>query len=486
MKEDSLIHSAETPSKPQMISHREHDLGHKCGIFALSAGENVHEYAYYGLYALQHRGQESAGIAAQIDGRIKTYVGMGLVGDVFGDTYFKGFSDAQAAIGHTRYSTAGSSNVKNAQPITVDTRWGQLSIAHNGNLTNGFELRRELEAQGSIFQTTSDSEVILHLLSRSKSSDFNHALSDVVKKLQGAFCYVLLSPDGLTAIRDAQGYRPLVIGKKDNAWFFSSETCAFDMIGAEYYDEVKPGEIVQVQKGKLLRNFFSNPDQNQRGHCIFEHVYFARPDSMLFGQNVHMVRFEMGRQLAREHPADADIVIPVPDSGNSAAQGYAYEIGIPLNMGFVRNHYVGRSFIQPSQSQRDIAVKIKLNANRPVVEGQRVVVVDDSVIRGTTSRSRVGRLRSAGAKEIHLRISCPPTKHPCYFGIDFPNPKELIANQKSLEEIRDYLEVDSLGYLSIPGMLESVHKQKDFCTACFSGEYRTPIPKDYRKHQLET
>ena len=464
---------------------RDHDLGHECGIFAVADHPNAAELTYYGLYALQHRGQESAGIAAMIDGRIKTYVGMGLVGDVFRDEFFEStYKDARFAIGHTRYSTSGSSNVKNAQPITVDTVRGQMSVAHNGNLVNGWNLREELELKGSIFQTTSDSEVILHLLSRPEYADLDDPWTPVLKHLKGAFCYVGLRDNIIRAARDPQGYRPLCIGRIDDSWVFASESCAFDMIGATYEGEVEPGEICTVKDGKLERHYFSDPKEAeapQSARCVFEHVYFARPDSTIFGQNVHSVRVDMGRQLAREHPVDADIVIPVPDSGNSAAQGYALESGIPLDMGFVRNHYVGRSFIQPSQNQRDIAVKIKLNACRPVIEGKRVVVVDDSVIRGTTSKSRMARIREAGAKEIHLRISCPPTRHPCFFGIDFPNPEELIANRMSIEEIREYLEIDSLGYLSVDGMTSALNEGEGFCTACFSGEYRTEKPSGFTK-----
>ncbi|MCA8938991.1 MAG: amidophosphoribosyltransferase [Planctomycetes bacterium] len=465
------------------MNHEGHDLGHKCGIFAISDHPNASELAYYGLYSLQHRGQESAGIAADINGRIKTYVGMGLVGDVFQDEFFEHFNGARSAIGHTRYSTSGSSNVKNAQPITVDTTRGQIAVAHNGNLTNGWALREELEAQGSIFQTTSDSEVILHLLARPDYARLPDAWTPALNRLEGAFCYVGMREGALIAVRDPHGYRPLCIGRLGDSWVFASESCAFDMIGATYEDNVKPGEIVTVRNGELERKFYAaNQSERKEAQCIFEHVYFARPDSTVFGHNVHLSRLAMGRALARECPADADLVVPVPDSGNSAAQGYAMESGIPLDQGFVRNHYVGRSFIQPSQNQRDIAVKIKLNANRSVVEGKRLVVVDDSVIRGTTSKSRVQRLREAGAKEIHLRISCPPTRHPCYFGIDFPDPKQLIANNKTIEEIRDFLEIESLGYLSVQGMVDAMGDGDRYCTACFSGEYRSQRPAGFEKH----
>lgn len=462
----------------------DHDLGHKCGVFAITDHPDAAELTYYGLYALQHRGQESAGIAADIDGRIRTYVGMGLVGSVFREDYFKEFKAARTAIGHARYSTSGSSNVKNAQPITVETTRGQISVAHNGNLTNGWELRRQLERDGSIFQTTSDSEVILHLLARPDYASLDDPWSPALQRLQGAFCYVAMRKGRVLAVRDPHGYRPLAIGRKDDAWVFASETCAFDIINASYEGEVQPGEIVTVEQGKLTRRMYSNGSA-KRAHCIFEHVYFARPDSTIFGENVHQVRLAMGRALAKEHPVEADVVTAVPDSGNSAALGYALESGIPFDHGFVRNHYVGRSFIQPSQSQRDVAVKIKLNANRPVVQGKRVVVVDDSIIRGTTSLSRMQRLKDAGAKEIHLRISCPPTRHPCYFGIDFPNPDQLIANKKSVEEIAAYLGIDSLGYLSEEGMVSAVAEGQNFCTACFSGKYRSATPESFDKLAME-
>ena len=469
------------------MSSSGHDLGHYCGIFAIADHEQAAELAYYGLYALQHRGQESAGIAAKIDGRIKTYVGMGLVGEVFNDDFFQSYKTSKNAIGHTRYSTAGSSNVKNAQPITVDTRRGQISVAHNGNLTNGWVLRRELEEHGSIFQTTSDSEVILHLLAHPDFDSYDDPWLGVLDRLEGAFCYVALTEDRIVAARDRHGYRPLCIGRKDDSWMIASESCAFDMIGGEYYDVVKPGEIVVIEGGELKRSFFVDEGNRNTNlaHCVFEHVYFARPDSTIYSQNVHTARLEMGKQLARECPAPADIVVAVPDSGNSAALGYSMEAGIPLEHGFVRNHYVGRSFIQPSQKQRDVAVKIKLNANRPVVEGKRIAVIDDSIIRGTTSRSRMARLKEAGAKEIHLRISCPPTRHACYFGIDFPSEKELIANHKTVEEIRDFLEIDSLGYLSEEGMIGAVKDGANFCTACFTGNYRTPTPKGFKKLAVE-
>lgn len=455
-----------------------------CGIIGVYGHPQAVELAYYGLYALQHRGQESAGIACVMDGRIKTYLGMGLIGEVFRDEFFTKFR-ADIAIGHTRYSTAGSSNIRNAQPITVDFADGQISVAHNGNLTNGWKLRRELESQGSIFQTTSDSEVILHMLARPEIRSQQDPIGAALSRLKGAYCFMILTPYSLMCARDENGFRPLAVGKLGDAWIVASETCAFDMLGAEFVDEVKAGEIVTIDAKGLSRRRYS--EQQRLAQCVFEHVYFARPDSRIFGQNVHLVRKAFGRQLAIEAPAKADIVVPVPDSGTSAAQGFAEQAGLPLEQGFIRNHYVGRTFIQPSQTQRDIGVKIKLNAVRDVVSGKRVVVIDDSIIRGTTSKGRVKRLRDAGAKEIHLRISCPPTRHPCYYGIDFPDPKELIANQlKGVEEIRKFLEIDSLAYLSPEGMLKCVKDSASFCAACFTGKYPVEYEDGFKKTEMES
>ncbi|MBV6517030.1 MAG: Amidophosphoribosyltransferase [Planctomycetes bacterium] len=468
---------------PQSNPCVEDSVKEACGIFGVFDHENAVELAYYGLYALQHRGQESAGIACLMDGRIKSYLGMGLVGEVFRDEFFAKFK-SRHAIGHTRYSTAGSSNIRNAQPITIDYAGGQISVAHNGNVTNGWRLRRELEEQGSIFQTTSDSEVVLHLLARPEIRSQPDPIAAALRRLQGAFCFIFLTPAGIVAARDENGFRPLVLARLGPAMLVASETCAFDMLGAEYLGEVAPGEIVRIDARGITRSRYA--ESRRVSHCIFEHVYFARPDSRVFSQNVHLVRKAFGRQLAIESPAEADLVVPVPDSGNSAAQGYSDQSGIPLEQGFIRNHYVGRTFIQPSQGQRDIGVKIKLNAVRDVVKGKRVVVIDDSVIRGTTSKGRVKRLRDAGAKEIHLRISCPPTRHPCFYGIDFPDPKELIANQMgSVEAIRKFLEIDSLAYLSVEGMLKAMDKPGNFCAACFTGDYPVEYDAEFDKNAME-
>jgi amidophosphoribosyltransferase len=454
-----------------------------CGIFAVYNHKDAVELTYYGLFALQHRGQESAGIACLMGGRIKSYLGMGLVGEVFKDEFFAKFR-SNVAIGHTRYSTAGSSNVRNAQPITVDYSGGQISVAHNGNLSNGWQLRRELEEQGSIFQTTSDSEVVLHLLARPEIKNSDNPIAAALGHMKGAFSFIFLTNDAILATRDPNGFRPLCIGKLGDSYVLASETCAFDMLGVKYVRDVEPGELVRIDANGLHSQRWC--EVRRRSHCVFEHVYFARPDSRVFGTNVHLSRKAMGHQLAIEAPAEADIVVPVPDSGTSAAQGFAEQSGLPLEQGFIRNHYVGRTFIAPSQGQRDIGVKIKLNAVRDVVAGKRVVVVDDSIIRGTTSKGRVKRLYDAGAKEVHLRISCPPTRHPCYYGIDFPDPKELIANQLAdVEAIREYLGIDSLAYLSVEGLLKSVGQGQNYCTACFSGDYPVAYDAAFEKTAME-
>ena len=428
---------------------------------------------YYGLFALQHRGQESAGIVTS-DGSpdpFKQHRGMGLVSQVFGEKDLQHLS-GNRAIGHTRYSTTGSSTLKNAQPFVVDTVRGQLGIAHNGNLINAAELREELEAKGSIFQTTVDSEIVLHLLAR--ASDPANALS-VLRRLQGAFSFVLLTEKQIIGVRDPFGFRPLVLGRLDDAFILASETCALDLIHAEFVREVEPGEVIIIDDDGMRSEW---PFREERkAFCIFEFVYFARPDSQISNRNVSKVRVAMGRELARLHPVDADIVVPVPDSGNYAALGFSHELGIPYEQAFVRNHYIGRTFLQPTQLIRDFNVRVKLNLIKELVAGRRVVVVDDSVVRGTTARARVVNLREAGAKEVHLRISCPPHKHACFYGIDFPDPKHLIANQFSLEKIRDYLEVDSIAYLDIDAMVRATGLPKDsFCLACFNNDY--PVPFD--------
>ncbi len=452
-----------------------------CGVFAVYGHPEAVKLNYLGLYALQHRGQESAGIVSS-DGRtLYSHKGMGLVGDVFNEENLASLK-GHLAIGHVRYSTTGSSMLKNAQPLVVEYSRGTIAIGHNGNLVNAKILRDELEAYGSIFQTTVDSEIILHLLARSNSASLQDNLVETLKCIEGAYSLVFATEDQIIGARDPHGFRPLVIGKLGDAYVLTSETCALDLIDAEFVREVEPGEMVFINhKGLRSVKPFKKPER--QAMCVFEHVYFARPDSILFGENVHEVRKEFGRQLAREFPVKADMVIPVPDSGNSAAAGFSQESGIPLEMGIIRNHYIGRTFLQPTQLIRDFGVKIKLNPIKKLIEGKKIVVVDDSIVRGTTSKNRVKGLRDAGAKEIHMRISCPPHKNPCLYGIDFPSKEELIASSKTMDEIAKFLKVDSLGYLSLEGMLQSVkHANKNFCSACFDGNY--PVKFDTRLNKF--
>ena len=447
---------------------------------------NAAELTYYGLYALQHRGQESAGIvsARGESSAFRIRRGMGLVGQVFSEQDLKDLTGTRA-IGHVRYSTTGSSTLKNAQPITVETRRGQIAIAHNGNLVNAGRLRAELEADGSIFQTTTDSEVILHLISRPNPAIGGGALAQALSRVHGAYSLVLMGERELIGARDPFGFRPLVIGKLDDGFIFSSETCALDLIGAEFVREVEPGEVV-VADEEGLRSFKPHNEPSREALCIFEFVYFARPDSQLGGRNVSHARIRMGRELARMHPVDADIVVPVPDSGTYAALGYSEQSGIPLDQAFVRNHYIGRTFIQPSQLIRDFNVRVKLNLIRSAVQGKRVVVVDDSIVRGTTARARVTNLREAGAREVHIRVSCPPHRFSCHYGIDFPDPKDLLANRMTRQEITKYLGADSLGYLDVDGMVKACKlPASKFCLACFTGDYPVPFAPEDDKGVLE-
>lgn len=468
---------------------------HYCGLFGIYGHPNAAELTYYGLYALQHRGQESAGITASDGIDLRTHKGMGLVGQVFDKNILRSLPGS-LAIGHVRYSTTGSSNIKNAQPLVVDCARGQIAIGHNGNLTNASRLRIELEEQGSIFQTTVDSEIILHLLARPSSEDRAHSLEAVMRKIQGAYSLVIMGEDELIGVRDPFGFRPLVLGKlpapKEDgneggvAYVLASETCALDLIQAEYVRDLAPGEIMVIDKQGVRS---ANPwagTQQPHAFCIFEYVYFARPDSDIFNKNVAQVRINLGRQLAREHPVEADLVIPVPDSGNWAAMGFAEESGIDFGNAFVRNHYVGRTFLQPTQLIRDFGVRVKLNLIKEMVVGKRVVVVDDSIVRGTTARARVVTLREAGAKEVHMRVSCPPHKWPCAYGIDFPTRKELMAANNSQEQIREFLGADSLGYLSLDGMIASTGlPANEFCTACYTGNYPSPVESEHDKFVME-
>ena len=457
---------------------------HYCGVFGIYGHKDAAQLTYYGLYALQHRGQESAGIVTCENGQFHEHRGMGLVSQIFNSaalTHLKGDS----AIGHTRYSTTGSSHIRNAQPLTGNCRRGQIAIAHNGNLTNAAKVRDDLEAQGSMFQTTVDSEIILNLLAQPTIGGHENNLIETVRRIEGAYSLAILTEQELIAIRDPHGFRPLSIGKVDGAWVVSSETCAFDLIHADFVRDVEPGEIVIMDK-KGLRSIQAFPEQERRAFCIFEYVYFARPDSTIADRNVYKVRVAMGRELAREHPIHADVVIPVPDSGNCAALGYSLESGMPYEMAFVRNHYVGRSFLQPSQLIRDFDVRVKLNLIHELVKGKRVIVVDDSIVRGTTSRSRVKNLKEAGAKEVHVMVSCPPHMHPCVYGIDFPDRSKLLAASHSQEEIRRYLEADSLSYLSKEGMVRATGRPANaFCMACYDGNYPVKYDPLMDKHIME-
>ena len=450
----------------------------ECGVFGILNHEDAANLVYLGLYALQHRGQESAGIASVSDHKILSEKEMGHVADVFTPERLSRLP-GDTAIGHVRYSTAGGSMLCNAQPIVALTNKGPVALAHNGNLVNGPELRQQLEANGSIFSSMSDTEAIVHLLARSKEPTLDQALVETLAQCRGAYSIALLAPRKILVARDPYGFRPLVIGKLENALVVSSETCAFDLIGAETVREVRAGEVIAIEQEEgaekaTLRVVHRFPAPRE-ARCIFEHVYFARPDSVVFGNNVAEVRQRFGAQLAREHPVDADVVIPVPDSGVFAALGYALESGIPFQFGLVRNHYVGRTFIEPKQTIRNFGVKVKLNPVRELVAGKRVVLIDDSIVRGTTSKKIVRMLKQYGAKEVHMRISSPPTTGPCYYGIDTPERHDLIASANSTEEIRDFIEADSLGYLSEEGMLSAVRNGDDpsrlYCTACFTGRY---------------
>jgi amidophosphoribosyltransferase len=455
---------------------------HECGVFAVFGHPDAAQLTYYGLFALQHRGQESAGIVTSEgpNSRFRRHVAMGLVGQVFSEDDLEDLKGTRA-IGHVRYSTTGSSNLKNAQPLTGNSQHGELAIAHNGNLINATLLRDELEADGTIFQTTVDSEIILHLLAKPKTSS---GVLSALRKAEGAFTLVVMSERQIIGVRDPFGFRPLVLGKLDGAYILSSETCALDLIHAEFVREIEPGEVVIIDEHGVRTEF---PFATQKkAFCIFEYVYFARPDSIISNINVARVRTSMGRELARLHPAEADIVVPVPDSGTYAALGFAEELGIPFEHAFVRNHYIGRTFIQPTQLIRDFNVRVKLNLIKEAVAGKRVVVVDDSIVRGTTARARVVNLREAGAREVHMRISCPPHKHACHYGIDFPDPRNLLANQCSIDQIREYLGADSIGYLDADSMVRATGQpQASFCMACFNGEYPVPVDPKLDKYIME-
>jgi len=460
----------------------------ECGLFGIFGDPDAVEKTYVGLHSLQHRGQESAGIASSNGEFIQCFKSMGTVRRVFrsGSGVMEKLANP-IAIGHVRYSTTGSSKAVNSQPLLAEYSRGQVAVAHNGNLINAGLLRDEYEAYGSIFKSTSDTEIIIHLLAKPTHQSKPDPMGHVLNHLQGAYSLVFLFDDCIEAARDPYGIRPLCIGRTDAGRFVvASETCAFDAIGASFVREVEPGEIVRLDRNGLHSRFFVARGDITPAHCIFEHVYFAKQNSHIFGENVHQFRKKLGQRLAREYPAEADVVIPVPDSGTSAGIGYAEESGIPFDMGMVRSHYVGRTFIAPEQKLRELEVKLKLAIIKEAVGGRRVVVVDDSIVRGTTTRGKIRALRDAGAKEIHMRVSCPPIRFPCYYGVDFPTKEELLANNKDLNEIRDFLEVDSIGYLSLEGMLSCAALPADhFCTACWSGKYRVPIDVAVNKFTME-
>jgi amidophosphoribosyltransferase len=451
----------------------------ECGVVAIHAHPEAEKLAYLGLHALQHRGQESAGLVSSDGEHLHMHKAMGLVADIFTEEVLAKLRGV-LAIGHTRYSTAGDSALLNAQPILVQSNKGAIAIAHNGNLVNAPAIRQKLESQGSIFQTNSDTEVLVHLIALSREQTLPDAIADTLRRVEGAFSLVMISRDRIFAARDPRGFRPLAMGRipatsgeKKDTLVFASETCAFDLLGATYERDVKPGELVIVGPEGVSSRFYSpSPAQSS---CIFEHVYFSRPDSFVFGRSVDQSRDQMGRQLAREAPVEADIVVPVPDSGNTAAMGYSAESGIPFRLALIRNHYIGRTFIEPRQSVRDFGVKLKLNPVRSLLEGKRVVLIDDSIVRGTTSKKIVRMIRQAGAKEVHMRISCPPTISPCFYGVDTPSKKQLIAANKTISEIRDYIGADSLAYLSMDGLKKACAdgEKTTYCSACYTGQYPT-------------
>jgi amidophosphoribosyltransferase len=456
-------------------------LGEECGIFGIVAHPEAARLAYLGTFALQHRGQESAGIVSSDGRRLFLEKDMGHVAEVFDASRLERLP-GNSAIGHVRYATAGESAISNAQPILIDCWRGEIALAHNGNLTNAGALRHELERDGAIFHTTSDSEVILHLVSRSRRRTLLEAFCDALRVVQGAYSLVVLTAEYLLVARDPHGFRPLCLGRVDGHYVVASETCAFDLINAEYIREVLPGEVLFIQDDDI-ESYFPLPKEKP-AHCVFEHVYFSRPDSLVFGRTVNTSRHLLGRFLAREHPVDADVVVPVPDSGVSAAIGYSHASGIPLEFGLIRNHYVGRTFIEPRQSIRNFGVKIKLNPVREILRGRRVILVDDSIVRGTTSKKIVHIIRSAEASEIHVRITSPPIISPCYYGIDTPTKRELIGASRTVEEIRRFLGADSLGYLSLQSMLEAVAHEDRYCSACFSGRYPTEVVHEEKQKEL--
>ena len=441
-----------------------------CGIFGIANNAEASPLTYLGLYALQHRGQESTGIASSDGDMVHLHKSMGHVADVYSEDILATKLKGSYAIGHTRYSTAGDSSVNNAQPIVVKCAYGTVAVVHNGNLINAVRLKQDLEQQGAVFQSTTDTEVILHLIARSEQSDIREAIGEMMSQVQGAYSLLFLTKDALIGVRDPNGFRPLCLGQLDGGYALASESCAFDLIDAKYVREIEPGEIVMIRGSEI--ESVHMPRAPRLSKCIFEHVYFSRPDSMVFGRTVQTSRDKMGRTMAKESPVPADLVVPIPDSGVAAAIGYSRESGIPLAFGLIRNHYVGRTFIEPQSSIRHFGVKVKHNPVKELLAGKRVILVDDSIVRGTTTRKIVKMVKAAGAAEVHMRISCPPTVSPCYYGVDTPNKSELIASSHTVDEIRKYIEADSLAYLSMKGLLDAVKAEpNEFCTACYTGKY---------------
>jgi amidophosphoribosyltransferase len=455
----------------------------ECGVFAVYGHEEAAKMAYFGLYALQHRGQESAGIVTSDGVNIFEHKSMGLVPEAFSEEVLNNL-DGHIALGHVRYSTTGASLIANAQPFRVQYSGKSFAVAHNGNIVNALQIRSELENSGSIFQTTMDSEVVLHLIAKSFKLGLEQAMVQTMTQIRGAYSMVVMTEDGIIAAKDPNGFRPLCIGRLNSGYVVASETCALDLVEAEYIREIDPGEIVVIN-GQGIKSI-SSGIESRKSQCIFELIYFARPDSEVFGQNVYLFRKRQGELLAKEFPIDADLVMPFPDSGNYAAIGYAQASDIPFEMGVIRNHYVGRTFIQPSQSMRDFGVKVKLNPVKEILRGQRVIIIEDSIIRGTTAQTRVHTLREIGAREIHMLVSCPPHRFPCHYGIDFSTRGELIAARKSVQEICDFVGLDSLGFLNIDYLDQASHiRKEDLCFACFNGKYPVPIDENISKYCLE-
>jgi len=450
-----------------------------CGVFGIFGSPHATTDTYMGLYALQHRGQESAGICTSDGELLRMHKEMGLVSAVFSKASASSHLPGHAAIGHNRYSTTGSSDLVNAQPILIQFKRGQIAAAHNGNLINTAKLRREMEEDGSIFQTSTDSEIVVHLIARSRGGTLIEMVIEALERLEGAYCFVFLTPGKLIAARDPFGFRPLCLGHVDGAHVVASESCALDILKADYLRTIEPGEVVEIDEAGVRS--YHLPPAPREACCVFEYIYFSRPDSIIFDHKADKARRELGRQLAREHPCDADIVIAVPDSANTAALGYAEASGIRFEIGLIRNHYVGRTFIAPHQHERDLDVRLKFNAVSGVLKGKRVVVVEDSIVRGTTLRQLIGLMRAAGAAQVHVRVSSPPIQFPCFYGIDMSTREELIASSHSVESIREFLAADSLGYLSVDGMLKAVPEPDHQCTCCFTGDYPAGIPENFSK-----